>query len=773
MSLIPYTDDSLILNDPDSRSLVIVNPRQEKLSVFQEVSTRHLQTGELDRGSFLNFDIHNQLRRVRTGDGNDNNKPAHRHRSIATFLCPQCGTEINDGNKIYLPGRRHSFQSSSDSNFERDNSADEVEINGNIRTDYNNTLPHFSLSSKYFQLLQSTHRQYSLPSIHDTAGPDVNESDTFKEQPDYESFIPEDLFIPGYFHKFFTTLSLLGNGARGSVFKVVHKIGNTPLGVFALKKISIGNDMVWFNKCIREVKALSSLTHKSANLITYNHVWLEMDESYGVTAKDKGQGGLDKDDKTGDEKIPCIFILQQYCPGGNLEDCILIDVFKKFPEKISPDERKKWFRKMRKMKESQNQIKLGLSSVQILQIVRDIARGLHELHDIGLIHRDLKPSNCLLLSKYKEKVDDGDGDELHKERETNGMNFKKNGGVEDDDEIFPTVIIGDLGESQVFGEARSATGATGTIEYTAPEVIINNTPINNLRAGLDIDLFPRYNEYTFASDMYSFGMIIYFIVFGRLPFNFDSVDIPEMKDTVRTFKINKSAMIEQHKKMDLKPIDNRIFDIIESLLNVDPNYRPTSKNLEEYIDHLILNLDESNPSETSNSTNERGQTNIFTPTDTAKLGKSNNSEVFEPNTEFIVDRNEVLSVNSSDSGLSAWENEIFEDNTLQLEDEDTIYTKKEYLALTDTQKQLPSSYQTIFRYYYYRVIYSSNIFVLPSTMLTILLYLQNKCQTYSSMLNLLSVFLLGMLINSTYYDAKRITILLSLLVIVSQIIIIL
>ncbi|CAL9735904.1 hypothetical protein MOSE0_I07162 [Monosporozyma servazzii] len=757
MSLIPYTDDSLILNDPQSRSLVIVNPRQEKLSVFQEVSTRYLRNGELDRGSFLNIDIQNQLRRVRTGDSNDNNERTRGHRSIATFLCPQCGSEINDGNKIYLPGRRHSFQSSN-SNIQRDDLGDEIEINGNARTDYNNNLPRFSLSPKYFQLLQNNHRQYSLPSIHDNAVPGLNENDGLSEEQDYKSFIPEDLFIPGYFHKFFTTLSLLGNGARGSVFKVVHKIGNTPLGVFALKKISIGNDMVWFNKCIREVKALSSLTHKSANLITYNHVWLEMDESYGITAKDRGQGSLNKGDSAGDEKIPCIFILQQYCPGGNLEDCILVDVFKKFPEKISPEERKKWFRRMRKMKESKNQIKLGLSSAQILHIIRDITRGLHELHDIGLIHRDLKPSNCLLLSKYQERVDSSDGKVSHKD----GINAK---------EPFPTVIIGDLGESQVLGEARSATGATGTIEYTAPEVIINNTPIINPRAGLNVDMFPHYNEYTFASDMYSFGMIIYFIVFGKLPFNLDSVDIPEMKDTIKTFKINKSTMIEEHKKMNLKSIDNRIFDIIESLLNVDPNYRPTSKNLEEYIDHLILNLDEPNLSENNSSSNKRGQTNIFTPFDTSQLGKTNEGDNFQHNTEFVIDENEVSSVNSTGSGPSDLSNEKFDDNALQLEDEDTLYTKKEYLALTDTHKSFSSSSQVIFKYYFYQLRNSSYVFVLPSTILIILIYLQNKGQTYSSILNSLSVFLLGMSINSAYYEAKRITILLSLLVIVSQIII--
>ncbi|CAL9730731.1 hypothetical protein MOUN0_K02718 [Monosporozyma unispora] len=764
MSLIPYTDDSLILNDPHSRSLVIVNPTQGKLSVFKEVSTRQLQSGEVERGYFLNFDISNQLGRNNINNNNDPNESNRRHRSIATFRCPQCGTEITDGNKISLPGRRPSYQSGN-SSVESDNSGDEIEINGNFGVNYNNALPHFTLSPKYFQLLQSNHRHYSLPSIHDKPNAEMNTNTNFNEAQDYKSFIPEDLFIPGYFHKFFTTLSLLGNGARGSVFKVVHKIGDTPLGIFALKKISIGNDMLWFNKCIREVKALSSLTHKSANLITYNHVWLEMDESYGVTTKDKGQGSLDNGDHTGAEKIPCLFILQQYCPGGNLEDCILIEVLKKFPEKVSPEQRKKWFRRMRKMKRSKNQIKLGLSSAQILHIIRDITRGLHELHDIGLIHRDLKPSNCLLLSKYKEKVEDTDEDELNDVGDDDEeIKIEPNNKGDINDEIFPTVIIGDLGESQILGEARSATGATGTIEYTAPEVIINSKPGNNLRPGLDIDLLPKYNEYTFASDMYSFGMIVHFIVFGKLPFILDSADIPEMKDTVKSFKIDKSAMIEEHKKMNLKPIDHRIFDIIESLLSVDPNYRPTAKNLEEYVDHLILNIDDSSSFNNNGNDNDLNQS-IFSPVNSQEMKKNDGSN----NNRFNIEEDEVSLANSEEPIVNSGENEDFEVDPLHSDDEDSLYTKKEYLALTDSHQQLAPPPQSIFIYYYQILIFSTYIYVIISTALTAIIYYQMKDQKYAYIFNLLSVFLVGLSINSTYYEARKITLFLFLLFIVSKV----
>ena len=85
---------------------------------------------------------------------------------------------------------------------------------------------------------------------------------------------------------------------------------------------------------------------------------------------------------------------------------------------------KRKFREMRRRGGSQN-TRPGLSTKQILSIVRDVARGLRELHDIRIIHRDLKPSNVLLLSKYVGTDVEGVG-------------------IEEDDS-FPTVLIGNTG----------------------------------------------------------------------------------------------------------------------------------------------------------------------------------------------------------------------------------------------------------------------------------------------------------------------------------------
>lgn len=567
MSLVPYSNDSLIIKDINDKSLMIVNPSLGKLSYFKQMPPPG--NANSDRHTFSNKDIR-----------------ARDEETISSYICPQCGTHVeltaSDGNSQYPTTRQY-----------RENDST------------------FTLPRRYFKLLQDNLTQQPLPGISQTSS-------------DYSSFIPDDLFIPGYFHKFFTTLSLLGTGARGSVFKVVHRIGDTNLGVFALKKISIGNDMTWFNKCIREVKALSSLTHKSVNLITYNHVWLEMDKSYGVTGT-----GVDN------EKIPCLFILQQYCEGGNLEDCILSDIFKKFPEKLSSEERKRQFRQNRRDK-NHGKVRLGLSTVQILSIIRDVARGLHELHDIGIIHRDLKPSNLLLLSKYTPpndvEIEISQDDELQTSDE------------------FPTVVIGDLGESQLAGESRAGTGCTGTLEFTAPEVVITNPTTNSSET--------KYREYTFASDLYSLGMICYFIIFGDLPFDPEQ-DIPDMRRSVKRFRVSMQEMVALHEERHLNPIDYRIFELIESLLSYEPERRPKAKQVEEILNHILL---------------EREEDNMY------PLGRR--SSITPIDEEFVENDTEVESENS-DEGNNETENKLVLTTTNRYpqggsDDELEIYTKYDF-----------------------------------------------------------------------------------------------
>lgn len=520
MSLIPYKDGSVIVDDPLSNSLIILNSVEKTVSIFEHIEDDFRTSSEYSLVPGRQYDGLLAHKNIAGIDSNgESDYKSDRRRSISTYLCPHCGSEINLAPRLkykttpFMQDTK-SANASNDSGFGR-------------------------FPTRYFQVLQNNHRYYALQ--------DGSQTTTHN----FEEFnIPSELFIPGYFHKFFKIESLLGTGARGSVYKVTHKIGNTNLGVFAVKKIPIGNDMDWFNKCIREVKALSSLTHGSPNLITYNHVWLEMDESVGFIKTFDGEDGYL------DQKIPCIFILQQYCSGGNLEEYILKHVFKKDIDLASIAEQKKSFRERRRH-ENLNE-PLGFDTLDLLSILRDISTGLHELHLLGILHRDLKPSNCLITQTL---IDD--------DRHGSGR-FKGK------------IVIGDLGECQNVGEQRAGTGCTGTLEYTAPEIIINSRQ-DSLEGGGD------YLEFSYESDIYSLGMICYFMVFGELPFRPDQ-ELRELRENIKQVKLRSSDMREKHQKLGFKPIHPLIFTLMESMLA--PNYkkRPSAKEVIEKLNHIYMEV---------------------------------------------------------------------------------------------------------------------------------------------------------------------------------------
>ncbi|SCU87036.1 LADA_0E01596g1_1 [Lachancea dasiensis] len=418
---------------------------------------------------------------------------------ISSYFCPQCGSEV---------GTRFDFE------LQKSRSKSEPESGSFVHRNY-------------FKLLEQSSYRGQQPLLPGT------------------SVIPLNLFTPGYYRRFFRELSLLGSGARGSVYKVEHVLMDNHLGVYALKKIHIGNDLTWLELGMKEVKFLSALTHSSVNLITYNHVWLEMDTSSGIIRARDGK------DTGSPEQIPCIFILQKFCPGGNLEEVVLKKVFDKLAGLESSEERKKRFRRQREIR-GKDPRPHGLTTSQLLSIIYDIASGLKELHEMNIIHRDLKPSNCLLAEPFEEEK------------------------AEYGDKCFPNVIISDFGESQIYGQMRSATGATGTLEFTAPEVIILPTGSNGV----------AQPQFSFKSDMYSLGMLSYFLIFGALPFSADE-SLSKLKHDIISLKVDKDSLISKHEGLNLKPVDSIIFSLIAMLLDPNPTARPSAAQVKTQIGDLM------------------------------------------------------------------------------------------------------------------------------------------------------------------------------------------
>ncbi|RGB24507.1 kinase-like domain-containing protein, partial [Rhizophagus diaphanus] len=119
-----------------------------------------------------------------------------------------------------------------------------------------------------------------------------------------------------------------------------------------------------------------------------------------------------------------------------------------------------------------------------LTVLLDIINGLKEIHQKNLVHHDFHTGNILFLSKI--------------------YNFGN------------CISISDMG---LCGEADNVddTRIYGVMPYMAPELF-------------------RRNPYTQAADIYSFGMIMYFVATGREPFNNRAHDASLVIDICEGFR---------------------------------------------------------------------------------------------------------------------------------------------------------------------------------------------------------------------------------------------
>ncbi|KAK4130607.1 kinase-like protein [Trichocladium antarcticum] len=223
--------------------------------------------------------------------------------------------------------------------------------------------------------------------------------------------------------------------------------------------------------------------------------------------------------------VVCAFILQQYCNSGDLQNHVLGGI----PKEATKEELKAQMRRRSKGQAERPQLQKRLPPEEIYSLFKDITSGLAYLHAANYIHRDLKPSNCL----------------LHRD----GTRLK--------------CLISDFGEVQAENVIRKSTGSTGTISYCAPEV-------------LKRDASGRYGNFTTKSDVFSLGMILYFMCFGRLPYiNANSVheeleDIDQLRAEISGWK---GFQDERKERPDLP---SKLYQLLKKLLSVNPAERPTA-----------------------------------------------------------------------------------------------------------------------------------------------------------------------------------------------------
>lgn len=274
--------------------------------------------------------------------------------------------------------------------------------------------------------------------------------------------LSSESFNQGYCDRFFIQEGLLGRGGRGEVVKVRHVLDGISLGVFALKRVVVGDSHSWLIKTLREVQLLKHL-----KLVSYNHVWLEMKQSsFGP-------------------RVPVLHILQEYCDGDDLESHVLRICGKTEPTVKELEDR---CRSRSKGRIPQPDPNPSLSIDCVFSFFKNILAGLAFLHEHGVAHRDMKPSNCLL--DFRTHSESG----------------------------HPRVLIADFGEARIGSSDLNRTGGTGTLSFMAPEVL-------------------RGEPWTQAADLFSLGMILYFLTHeGQLPYHANDNNFEGLQQEILQFR---------------------------------------------------------------------------------------------------------------------------------------------------------------------------------------------------------------------------------------------
>ncbi|GBB99752.1 hypothetical protein RclHR1_03620001 [Rhizophagus clarus] len=203
----------------------------------------------------------------------------------------------------------------------------------------------------------------------------------------------------------------------------------------------------------------------------------------------------------------------------------------------------------------------------------DIARGLKNIHDVNIIHRDFHSGNIF---------------------------FSVSGGY-----------IGDLGISKSATESTNDNENYGIISYMAPEIF-------------------RGQKYTKASDIYSFGMIMWEFMTGRRPFwdrNHDAYLIIDICDGLRPPIVTNAP--------------DGYIDLMKECWHFDPEKRPRAADIKNKIENISVNEIES--SQNNNSTK------IVESLDIGPVSKNNPGAIYKsrPLSEMI---HSAMSLMSSRSG---------------------------------------------------------------------------------------------------------------------------
>lgn len=212
------------------------------------------------------------------------------------------------------------------------------------------------------------------------------------------------------------------------------------------------------------------------------------------------------------QTLSSYYVVTEYCNGGSLESALIkyYEIHSKpFPETL----------------------------VRIL--AKQILNAIHFLHSNNIIHRDIKAENILLSYTSEQDLID-----------FNIHNAK--------------VKIIDFGFARLLEKDQTASSVIGTPLFMDPK-ILNQTIANHYFSHLKTQC--QYNR---KVDIWSFGIVVYQMLMGVVPFN--------------GVNCNELLMNVKKRKFSLPDINNftlskECVGFIDKVLNIDMNLRPNAEEL--------------------------------------------------------------------------------------------------------------------------------------------------------------------------------------------------
>ena len=149
-----------------------------------------------------------------------------------------------------------------------------------------------------------------------------------------------------------------------------------------------------------------------------------------------------------------------------------------------------------------------------------IASGVKYLHKYGIVHRDLKPDNIMITQQND----------------------------------FGVIKIMDFGLSKIVSTQEKMVDGYGTLSYVAPEVLLR-TPYNK------------------EVDIWSMGVILYYMLCGHLPFKGN-------KEAVIAEKIVNDEIEFNDEEWEIR--SKKVKELIASCLKKEPEERIT---IDKFLNH--------------------------------------------------------------------------------------------------------------------------------------------------------------------------------------------